>query len=167
MLLVMMWKGEVIHQYSRTGVRREIEGAHETTHGRTRLPTRSKILPLKDCINSLSKAAAGKKTIPASTDHSGYNNHCFLIAPKSLIFILINDSTITKYPSAQIVDLACMDSLVPNVTSSLQHMVGGFGSVSVARILPLSRIPAGGGMGISAPNVRFLCHNLNHTVHTE
>ena len=41
-------------------------------------------------------------------------------------------------------------------------MVGGFGSVSAARILPLSPIPAG-GMGISAPNVRFLCHNLNHT----
>ena len=81
MLLVMMWKGEEIEK----GVQREIEdkGAHETTRGRTRLPTRSTV-PLKDCINSLSKAAAGKKTIPASTDHSGYNNDCCLIAPKSL-----------------------------------------------------------------------------------
>ena len=69
-------------------------------------------VPLKDCISSLSivsKAAAGKRIIPASTDHSGYNYYCFLIAPKSLILILINDSTITKYSSAQIVDLACMD----------------------------------------------------------
>lgn len=55
MLLVMMWKGE---EMEKEREEEKIEGAHETTHGRTRLPTTS--IPLKDCINSLSKVAAGK-----------------------------------------------------------------------------------------------------------